>query len=299
MSKTDIIPLSTSAYLADTQQLSLVQHGAYLLILMTMWRAGGWIDDDERKLANVCKTTVKKWRQIAPDVRALLLSQDGRLSQKRLLSEMEKALKTVEVNKQNGRSGGIAKALKNKETSLATATFSLDVRQNEEDSPTSFLSTSPESVIKKERKKGSGALPVDWKPSPDELAYGAELGLTEAAMNGMAEDMRLWARANANRAVGRKADWSSTFKGWMRREAAKRGGSNGKQFSGQRPQTAEGIVAAARRRAGAMRGDGQTSGREDAIPPSGRMDDGRGAPRRSEEPTLDLDLNSRPGGRFP
>ena len=34
--------------------------------------------------------------------------------------------------------------------------------------------------------------------------------------------MRLWAFANANRAVARKADWSATFKGWMRREVEKR-----------------------------------------------------------------------------
>ena len=220
MSALDELPLSTSAYLADTQHLSLPQHGAYMLILMTMWRAGGWIDDDERKLATICKTTVKKWRQIAGDVRALLIIRDGKLSQKRLLSEVEIVLNMVARNRENGSAGGRAKALKTQEPTLATATVSPAVRQNGADSALPSLTTDSESKVKK--GKSGIALPIDWRPSPDELIYGHDLGFNDKAIDGMAEDMRLWARANANRAVGRKADWSSTFKGWMRREADKR-----------------------------------------------------------------------------
>lgn len=220
MSALDELPLSTSAYLADTQHLSLPQHGAYMLILMTMWRAGGWIDDDERKLATICKTTVKKWRQIAGDVRALLIVRDGKLSQKRLLSEVEIVLNMVSRNRENGAAGGKAKALKNKELDLAPATVSPADRQSGEDSALPSLSVDSENKVKK--GKGGIALPIDWRPSPDELSYGFDLGFDQQAIDGMAEDMRLWARANANRAVGRKADWVSTFKGWMRREADKR-----------------------------------------------------------------------------
>ena len=48
------------------------------------------------------------------------------------------------------------------------------------------------------------------------------MGLTKVDVLGFAEDMRLWALSNANRAVARKANWSTTFMGWLRREAAKR-----------------------------------------------------------------------------
>ena len=65
-----------------------------------------------------------------------------------------------------------------------------------------------------------------WKPNNGDRDYGHALFLTDAQINDMAEDMRLWAGANANRQVARKADWSLTFKGWMRREA-KRGYGNG------------------------------------------------------------------------
>lgn len=69
---------------------------------------------------------------------------------------------------------------------------------------------------KKGRSQGS-RLADDWLPSADDLNYGATLGLTAQQVLGAAEDMRLWAKANSNRSIGRKADWSSTFKGWMRR----------------------------------------------------------------------------------
>src|ERR1017187_4443174 len=95
MSNLDELPLSTSAYLSDTLHLSLPQHGAYLLILMSMWRAGGWIADDEVKLANTCRLSVKKWLKIEGQVRALLILENGKLSQKRLLSEVEKTLNRV------------------------------------------------------------------------------------------------------------------------------------------------------------------------------------------------------------
>src|ERR1700723_3718914 len=53
------------------------------------------------------------------------------------------------------------------------------------------------------------------------------LNLTDSQIDDMAEDMRLWAGANANRQIARKANWSMAFKSWMRREAAKQGKING------------------------------------------------------------------------
>jgi hypothetical protein len=70
---------------------------------------------------------------------------------------------------------------------------------------------------RKQASKSSGTtLPADWAPSQADEAYGIDLGLTRQQIWDCAEDMRLWAFGNANRAVARKADWSATFKGWMR-----------------------------------------------------------------------------------
>ena len=67
-------------------------------------------------------------------------------------------------------------------------------------------------------------LAYNWQPSIEDRYYGRiRLGLSDAAIEEMAEDMRLWAGANANRQIARKSNWSMAFKSWMRREAAKHG----------------------------------------------------------------------------
>ena len=71
---------------------------------------------------------------------------------------------------------------------------------------------------KQERAKKSGALlPADWQPNAQHLQEGRELGQSYAWVAEQAKDMRLWALANANRAVARKLDWNATFSGWIRR----------------------------------------------------------------------------------
>lgn len=70
------------------------------------------------------------------------------------------------------------------------------------------------------RSRGA-ALPEDWTPSEELFAYAAEQGLTRAQAEQTFEDMRLWADANRNRPVARKADWTATAKGFLRRDAAK------------------------------------------------------------------------------
>lgn len=84
---------------------------------------------------------------------------------------------------------------------------------------------------KKERalKKNGSALSADWAPSDAHFLEGSEYGFRADEVRGMAEDMRLWAGANANRAVARKSNWNMTFSGWMRREAGKRKSANGKR----------------------------------------------------------------------
>lgn|SRR5262245_45178942 len=70
-------------------------------------------------------------------------------------------------------------------------------------------------------KINGSVLPPDWTPSTEEIQYGLDLGFTWLDIKDMADDMRLWAAANAHRQIAQKADWHKTFLGWMRREAKK------------------------------------------------------------------------------
>lgn len=247
----DEFPISISAYIADTQHLSTLQHGAYLLILMTMRRAGGWIPDDDRKLANIVKLTVAKWKQIAPDIRSLLISKEGKLSQKRILSDIEKQRDLSLKNASNGKSGGLAKALKYKDSDLANATSSPEERQSDrlpESDPanTRILELTSESDSKKEKKVRAkrdhgSALPSDWLPNDAHYRKGEQLGFSRAQIDQFAERMRNWAGSNAHRQVARKSNWDLAFHNWIS-DRADRGGPalNGGTNEANRNGTAAG-----------------------------------------------------------
>lgn len=108
-------------YLGDTQHLTTEQHGAYLLLLMGMWRAGGSLPNDEAKLARIAGLTLARWRRIGADVLAFCDVADGRITQKRLVAEIEKAEKKSQVRADAGRQSAKAKALKNNKQAPANA----------------------------------------------------------------------------------------------------------------------------------------------------------------------------------
>ncbi|QDH14494.1 DUF1376 domain-containing protein [Formicincola oecophyllae] len=86
------MPLYIADYLADTSRLTTLQHGAYLLLLMDMWRNGPLAPIDS-ELAMVCRCdevtfTQKVWPTIK---RFFTTDSAGDLVQKRLMTERAKA----------------------------------------------------------------------------------------------------------------------------------------------------------------------------------------------------------------
>jgi hypothetical protein len=131
------------------------------------------------------------------------------------------------------------------------------------------------------RRRSGHTLPPEWTPSADHFAQGADLKIERADVLAMAEDMRLWARANEHRAVARKSDWNLTFSAWMRREAPKRR-ANGQRSrnSGRADESA--ILAAMARGFGFENGGGEAARPADEEIPRGRVE---------------LDLEPAGGGR--
>lgn len=97
MAEHPFMPIRTAALLADTTWMSSEEFGAYCRILFTMWANGGRLTDDERDLARITGTGLKRWRKIGPRILRLLISAGGQLSQKRLtdtwLSVQERRVK--------------------------------------------------------------------------------------------------------------------------------------------------------------------------------------------------------------
>lgn len=121
MSELPFMQLYVSDYLGDTRALSCEQHGAYLLLLMTMWNARGTLPDDDKVLARIVSLSVKKWRSIRPALMPYFDIVDGNLTNKRVTEGLRKSARQSESRASAGALGGAAKALKNKKAPLANA----------------------------------------------------------------------------------------------------------------------------------------------------------------------------------
>jgi len=110
--------LWTDDYLGDTRHLTTFEHGAYLLILMAMWRNGGKLAKNSKKLALIAGAPMPQWMKIEKkimDFMTIVEGSDGQeITQKRLRDEILNALARHQKKKLAGHLGGTAKALKNK-----------------------------------------------------------------------------------------------------------------------------------------------------------------------------------------
>lgn len=137
------------------------------------------------------------------------------------------------------------------------------------------------------KKTIGSVLSEDWQPSDGDREYGRALPqfLTDEQIDSMAEDMRLWAGANANRQIARKANWSLAFKGWMRREAKRmkgngyeRAGQNRAAYNGRSPPShADAVLAGMGRVAARYDGTNDAAGPENGTLAGGLRASGKKA----------------------
>ena len=121
MSAPPFMQLYVGDYLADTLHLSAEEHGAYLLLLMTMWRSDGSLPDDHQKLARICRVSPKRWQTVWGAISEFFTVEDGRIKNARLTKERQKADQISQERSTAGKRGAEAKALKNKEMEQAIA----------------------------------------------------------------------------------------------------------------------------------------------------------------------------------
>jgi len=93
--------------------------------------------------------------------------------------------------------------------------------------PSSSLNKKERKEERKKERKSGNVCPPDFHPTSEHYVIGQTLNASRRQVDSMADDMRSWSAANANRAVARKADWNLTFTGWMKRTMKPTGGGNG------------------------------------------------------------------------
>jgi len=97
------MPLYVGDYLRDTRDLSTVQHGAYLLLIMHYWQHDG-LPADERQLAAIAGLPLPAWRRIGEPIKAKF--RDG-WKHKRIEAEIGKADRVALVRRRAGTNGGL------------------------------------------------------------------------------------------------------------------------------------------------------------------------------------------------
>jgi len=100
-------------YLADTTHLSRDEHGAYLLLLMALWRAGGKLPRDPGKLAKIARCSPREWEKIGPTIMEFFRVTGGAITQKRASEEIAKYERVVKGSEKAGKASAEKRANKN------------------------------------------------------------------------------------------------------------------------------------------------------------------------------------------
>jgi len=116
------LPLWTDAYLGDTTHLTTIEHGAYLLLLITAWRTRDCsLPDDDKMLARYARCSPGQWKRLRPILEPFFRVEDGAWMQERLSDERDAVKRFRETQSEKGKKGGKAKSLKYNKRHLAGA----------------------------------------------------------------------------------------------------------------------------------------------------------------------------------
>jgi uncharacterized protein YdaU (DUF1376 family) len=143
------MPMWWDAYLGDTQHLTTIEHGAYLLLIGAMWRSGGSLPLDDKLIARTAKLTPAQWQRMQPTIMAFMTVVSGRrFTQAKLLETME----AVKRRRQSQTSNARAKWLKKKgrPDAMASSWHSHGMLTIKEEDPLLVQSTT-------QAQKGSGS----------------------------------------------------------------------------------------------------------------------------------------------
>lgn len=163
MAEYPALPFFTDAYLSDTRHLTTLQHGAYILLLMTAWRSPDCkLPNDDTYLARIVGMDKRTWANNRDAVMSFW-KQDGaqKFYQGRLLDERN----YVEQVRNKNSAAGKASALKR----LNRGSTSVQPKLNETSTPT----LTPTPIPKKNPLTPKGDLCALWDSwQPYEMVKG-------------------------------------------------------------------------------------------------------------------------------
>ncbi|WP_103171575.1 DUF1376 domain-containing protein [Paracoccus sp. SY] len=201
MSSTPFMQLYPADYLADTMDLTTEQHGAYLLILMTMWQHDAKLPSDIKKLARIARLSPAKFRPVWEEISRFFIEADGFITNARLTKERKKAHEKSAKRAIAGSAGGKAKALKDK------ATADSNCHAN---AMASSSDTRDQIEERKEAKASSSAKPTVPGPSFDD--FWAVWPLGKIAKQDAAKAFKKLSAESRRLAIDRAPAWAAQWR---------------------------------------------------------------------------------------
>jgi uncharacterized protein YdaU (DUF1376 family) len=224
---------------AVTHHLTTVQIGAKHLLDMAMYRNGGYLPNDEKRLARIAKLSLDKWRKVGPDLMELYEVEGDRITSFKLRQSLEKAIGLIEKRRAAGESRWASKSLKDNNPIHAHAPA------EHEQTTSSASETQIQTQIKKDiesrvvptrTRATKTVLPDDWKPSELDIAFARKQHLTESEIERDAIKFRNYFGVEHRT---KRASWSKTWENWVLNTA---GGKDGRRHSTPSRQPADALV---------------------------------------------------------
>ena len=100
------MPLYVADYMADTAHLTTLEHGAYLMLIMSYWQRGEALPNDDKKLARIARLGPREWARIKPSMAEFFELSASSWFHRRLDRELT-SLRDKSLKK---RKGGLARA---------------------------------------------------------------------------------------------------------------------------------------------------------------------------------------------
>lgn len=210
MAEFPALPLWTDAYLADTGHLTTAEHGAYLLLLITMWRAGGKLPNDDKRLCRYSKLSASNWSKMRDTIMEFFTIDGDVIRQNRLSDELDFVKARSRKQSENARS----KSRKTKETKQAMAKPNASQTSAPIPTPISSLRSDGKAPPAESPKKRAIPLPKDFEP---DLQAAVDEGLQPQTAILSLTRFKDHAQANGRTQI----DWMASWRLWYRNDIAK------------------------------------------------------------------------------
>jgi hypothetical protein len=194
--------------------LNVAEQGMYWMICSLIMSEGGPVLQNDRRLSGLCLCRPAEARRLVESLVAkgkIRRSDDGQLSQKRALSEVELSMNRIQNAVENGPKGGRPKGKTQQKQQPEKAEGFSEQKLS--------LTINHQPLTEKETpngvsKRGAYRLEEGWVCPSDWIDEAVAEGMPKASALAEAERMKNWSMAGGKNTA--KLNWRSAWRNWYR-----------------------------------------------------------------------------------